>query len=76
MDPEIEENIIKFDKIVRELEKYNIIFIGLVDGLVQTTHKHNTNRVLNQNPMWWQNATEEQIIDSVLKTFSKEINGE
>ena len=68
------EKLEKFEWITNEASKLGIIFVGLVDGLVQTYHINNPERTLNQNPIWWHSyATKEQILESLTNSFKDEI---
>lgn len=66
----MEEKIIKYAEIILVLEKNNISWNGLVDGLVETYHKDNPEYKLKQNPVWWNIGSKEEIINSVISTFS------
>lgn len=65
------ENLLKYSRIVKKLEENNIKFNGLVDGLVQTYHIDNPDYKHNQNPIWWDVASEQDIVEGIIKTFSK-----
>lgn len=68
---DFEKKLAKYTNIVDILKQNNITFNGLVGGLVQTYHNDNPTYFLNQNPIWWECATEDEIINSIIKTFKK-----
>ena len=61
------KNLLKHAEIVSVLEQNNISF----NGLVETYHNDKPDYKLNQNPTWWDVASKEEVIDSVISTFSK-----
>ena len=63
--------LIKYAGIINVLEQNNIVYNGLVDGLVETYHLDNPTYKLHQNPAWWVTASKEDIIDSIISTFNK-----
>jgi hypothetical protein len=65
------KKIFKYSEIVSVLEQNNISWNGLVDGLVETYHNDNPDYKLRQNPTWWNVASKEEVIDSVISTFIK-----
>jgi hypothetical protein len=68
---DFEIKLAKYKRIADILGKNNITLVGLVDDLIQTYHNDNSIYTLNQNPIWWEVATEEEIINSIIKTFKK-----
>ena len=72
MEENVIKNLLKYTEIVSVLEQNNISFNGLVDGLVETYHNDKPNYKLKQNPSWWDVASKEDVIDSVVSTFSKQ----
>lgn len=69
---EVVKNMLKYAEIVSVLEQNNISWNGLVDGLVETYHNDNPDYKLKQNPDWWNIGSKEEVIDSVISTFSKQ----
>jgi hypothetical protein len=71
MGENIINNFLKYAEIVSVLEQNNISWNGLVDGLVETFHNDNPEYKLKQNPDWWDIGSKEEVIKSVISTFSK-----
>jgi hypothetical protein len=71
MEENVVEKMVKYAEIVSVLEHNNISWNGLVDGLVETYHNDNPDYKLKQNPDWWNIGGKEEVIDSVISTFSK-----
>ena len=72
MEENVVEKMIKYAEIVSVLEQNNISWNGLVDGLIETHHNDNPEYKLKQNPDWWNIGSKEEVIDSVISTFSKQ----
>jgi hypothetical protein len=69
---EVVKKMLKYAEIVSVLKQNNISWNGLVDGLVETYHNDNSEYKLKQNPHWWNIGSKEEVIDSVISTFSKQ----
>ena len=69
---EIEKVMLKFAEIVSVLEQNNISWDGLVDGCIETYHNDTPEYKLKQNPNWWHIGSKEEIINSIISTFSKQ----
>lgn len=61
----------KYLEVVGKLNRLDIAFNGIVGGLVQTHYKNNPEHTLNQNPTWWDIATVDEIVDSVVKSLKR-----
>ena len=61
----------KYATVILKLERDNISFDGLVDGLVQTAHNSRPDYKLKQNPTWWVISSTDEIYNSIVNSLIK-----
>jgi len=68
----MENQLIKYNKVINELSKVNIIYDGLIDDMIQTCHKDNPKYKLKQNPIFWKISSSEEIINSITSALNND----